>query len=174
VLFFLAFLTFGIGDGLSSLWMIGQQGIIKESNPILIYILLNYGKSNYLEIKILSAIIILFMIYWYQIDSKKPVYWAVNGCLIAFIVSGALAILLNIRAGLNEPPFFSAEQAIFLFMFLVLMLTNIGEEIDKRTNPGIKSYAGCLLNDLVIIYVFFLKMFKKKTGKPLFWPAQKG
>lgn len=173
-LFLLAFLTFGIGDGLSSLWMVGQQGIMKESNPILMYILLNYGESNYLEIKIWSAIIILFMIFWIQTDSKKPVYWTVNGCLIAFIVSGTLAILLNIRAGRNEPLFFSAEQTIFLFMFLVLMLTSIGEEIDKRTNPRIKSYAGCLLNDLVIIYVFISKMFKNKTGKPLFWPAQKG
>jgi hypothetical protein len=173
-LFLLAFLTFGIGDGLSSLWMVGQQGIMKESNPILMHILLKYGESIYLEIKIWYAIIILFMIYWLQIDSKKPVYWTVNGCLIAFIVSGTLSILLNIRAGRNEPLFFSAEQTIFLFMFLVLMLTSIGEEIDKWRNPRIKSYAGCLLNDLMIIYIFISKMFKKKTGKSLFWPTQKG
>lgn len=172
-LYLLAFLTFGVGDALSSLWMFEQQGIFREINPILRYLFLNYNVSTYLGIKIWFTIVILLMIFWVQINSKKPIYWTVNGCLISFIILGTLATALNIRAGRNEALFLSSGQVIFLYLILIFLLTSIGEEIDKRTYPKIKSFVGCLLNDLVIVLVFVTNMLKKKAKKQLLRRAGK-
>jgi Domain of unknown function (DUF5658) len=173
LLYLMAFLTFGLGDTLSSLWMFQHQGILRETNPILRYILLNFGASNYWIIKIWLTLVILFMIFWIQIRSNQPIYWTVNGCLISLIISGLLAIALNIQAGRNEALFLSTEDVIVIFLIMVYTLTSIGEEIDKLTHPKIRSYVGCLLNDLMIILVFISKIFKRKTEKQLFWPAEK-
>lgn len=162
LLFLIAFLAFGLGDTLSSLWMIHHQGILRETNPILRYIMLNFGVSNYWLIKIWLTFVILLMFFWIQARSKEPVYWTVNGCLISLIISGILAMILNIRAGRNETLFLSAWEVIFFFLLIVFLLTSIGEEIDKRTHPEIRSYSGCILNDLKIIQVFFSKYLKRK------------
>ena len=172
-LYLLAFLTFGLGDAVSSLWMFEQQGILRETNPILRYILLNYNVSTYLGIKIWFTIVILFMIFWIQINSKEPVYWTVNGCLISFIIIGTLAMVLNIQAGRNEALFLSARQVISLYLIMIFLLTTIGEKIDKRTHPKIKSYVGCLFNDLVTVLIFIINLFRKKTGKQLLSQAEK-
>ncbi len=174
LLYLIAFLTFGLGDTLSSLWMFQNQGILRETNPILRYILLNFNASDYLIIKIWLTSTILLMIFWIQMRSKQPIYWTVNGCLIALIISGLLAMFLNIQAGRNKTLFLSAGNVIFIFLILVYILTSIGEEIDKLTHPKIRSYISCLSNDLMIILVFIIKIFKRKTDKQLlFRPAEK-
>ncbi len=136
---------------------------MREANPILRYILLNFSASTYLEVKISFTIMILLIIFLIQINSKVPIYWTVNGCLISFVILGTLATVLNIRAGRKEVLFLSAEQVIFLFIILVFLLTSIGEEIDKRTQPKIKPYIDCLFNDLMTILVFIINIFKNKS-----------
>ncbi|VVB88674.1 Uncharacterised protein [uncultured archaeon] len=162
-IYFLAFLTYGIGDSLTSLWMSEQYGIIREANPILRYIILNFSPSTYLEFKISLTLVILLAIFFIQINSKEPVYWTVNGCLISFVITGTLATVLNIRAGRNEAVFLSPEQVIFLFLILVFLLTSIGEEIDKRTQPIIKPFIDCLSNDIRTILALIINLFKKKS-----------
>ena len=162
LLYLMAFLTFGLGDTLSSLWMIQHQGILRETNPILRYILLNFSVSNYWLIKIWLTLVILLMIFWIQVRSKEPIYWTVNGCLISLIISGLLTMVLNIQAGRNEALFLSAGDVIFFFLIMVYILTSIGEEIDRRTHPKIRSYIGCFLDDLKTILVILSKYLKRK------------
>ncbi len=157
----MAFLTFGVGDTLSSIWMIQHQGILRETNPILRFIFLNFGMSNYWFIKIWLTIVILFMIFLIQSKSEEPLYWTVNGCLISLIISGILAMVLNIRAERNEALFLSAGEVILLFSVMVYLFTSIGEEIDKRTRPEIKSYIDCFSNDFQIVMALIAKYSKK-------------
>lgn len=162
LLYLMAFLTFGLGDTLSSLWMIQHQGILRETNPILRYILLNFGVSNYCLFKMWLTLLILLIIFLIQVRSKEPIYWTVNGCLILLIIFGILAIILNIKAGKNEAVFLSAGEVIFLFLVMLYLLTNIGEKIDKLTHPEIKSYTDCFSNDFEIILALISKYLKRK------------
>jgi hypothetical protein len=129
-LFLLAFLTFGIGDTISSIRMIGHLGIMGEANPLIQYIILNYGISCYIAIKLSFTIVILFMPFLIQHEAS---YWTINGYLVSFIAAGTLGTVLNIQAERNERLLFSPEQVIFLFLISVLVLTSVGGEIDKRT-----------------------------------------
>ncbi len=158
-LFLLAFLTFGIGDTLSSIMMIEQQGVMGEANPLIRYIIFNYGTSEYIVIKISFTIVILFVPFLILDESA---YWMISGYLVSFIVAGILGTVLNIQAAKNEQLFFSPEQVIFLFLISVLVLTGIGEEIDKRKHPKIRPYVVCLLNDVDIILITVINIFKNK------------
>jgi len=159
-LFLLAFLTFGIGDTISSIRMIGQLGIMGEVNPLIRYIILNYGISYYIVIKLSFTFVILFMPF---LIVHEAAYWTISGYLVSFIAAGTLGTVLNIQAARNERLLFSAEQVIFLFLISVLVLTSIGDEIDKRTHPKIRSYVVCLLNDITIILVAVTSILKRKS-----------
>ncbi len=158
-LFLLAFLTFGIGDTISSIMMIGQRGIMGEANPLIRYIILNYGTSEYIVIKLSFTIVILFVPF---LIVNEETYWTISGYLVSFIAAGILGTVLNIQAVRDERLLFSPEQVIFLFLILVLVLTSIGEEIDKLKHPKIRPYVVCLLNDFSIILVTVTSIFKKK------------
>ena len=158
-LFLLAFLTFGIGDTISSVMMIGQQGVMGEANPLIRYIILNYGTLYYIVIKISFTIVILFVPF---LILDETAYWMISGYLVSFIVAGTLGTILNIQAARDERLLFSPEQVIFLVLILVLALTSIGDEIDKRKHPKIRSYVVCLLNDIGIILIAVISIFKKK------------
>lgn len=159
-LFLLAFLTFGIGDTISSIMMIGQRGIMGEANPLIVYIILNYGTLYFLVIKISFTIVILIMPF---LIVDEPTYWTISGYLVSFIAAGTLGTILNIQAARDERLLFSPEQVIFLFLILVLVLTSIGEEIDKRKHPKIRPYAVCLSNDIAIILVTVTSFLKIKS-----------
>ncbi len=158
-LYLLAFLTFGIGDTITSIWMIGQRGIMGEGNPFIQYVILNYGISYYISIKICVTIVLLFVPF---LLLDEAAYWAISGYLVSFIVAGTLGTVLNIQAARNERLLLSPEQVIFSFITLVLVLTSIGDEIDKRTHPKIRPYVVCLLNDIALILVTITSIFKKK------------
>lgn len=158
-LYLLAFLAFGIGDTITSIWMIGQRGIRGEGNPIIRYIIINYGTSDFILIKISFTIVLLFVPF---LILDEAAYWTISGYLVSFIVAGTLGTVLNIQAMRNERLLLSSEQVIFLFITLVLVSTSIGEEIDKRTKPKIRPYVACLLNDIAIILVTINSIFKKK------------
>ncbi|MCE8427778.1 MAG: hypothetical protein J5U19_05225 [Candidatus Methanoperedens sp.] len=143
-LYLLAFLTLGLGDGISFLWMIQQQGIMKEGNPIIIFIILNYGTSTFLEIKMLFYMVILYLTLLVQKWSEEPIYWTVNFCLILFIIIGTLLTILNIQAARNDNLFLSLDQILILFMILVMIFTAIGQKIDARKNLRIGNYFDCI------------------------------
>lgn len=154
-LFLSAFLTWGLGDAVTSLWMIEHRGITGEANLIAQYIIINYGASSFIAMKIWFTIIVLFFIpFLIQKRSEQPVYWMINGYYLSFFVAGVLAMILNMQAALNEALLLQPEQVIFLFLSLIFILTSVGEEVDKRTNPRIGSYFDCFLYDIAKILTF--------------------
>ena len=91
-----------------------------------------------------------------QKRSDEPVYWMINGYFLSFFIAGALAMILNIQAARNEALLLSPEQVIFLFLSSIFIFTSIGEEIDKRTNPRIRSYFDCFLYDIAKCLAFII------------------
>lgn len=139
--------------------MIEQRGIREEGNFLLQYIFINYSASDFIWIKICVTIVLLLIPF---LILKQATYWMINGFLASFMVAGILGMVLNIQATNNEQLLLSPEQVMFLFMGLVLIFTNIGEEIDKRTHPKIKPHIECLLNDIAIILIAIINKFKNK------------
>ncbi len=159
-LFLLAFLTFGIGDTITSIWMIERRGIMGEGNLIIRYIILDYGIPNYIVIKLSVTIVLLVIPFLIR---EEAVYWMINGYIVSFIVAGTLGIVLNIQAARNDVSFLSPEQVIFLYIVLIFILTSIGEEIDKQTHPRIRPYVDCLFHDIAIILIRIDSIFKNKN-----------
>lgn len=154
-LFISAFLTWGLGDAVTSLWMIEHRGITGEANLIAQYIIINYGASSFIAMKIWFTTIVLFFVpFLMQKRSQEPVYWMINGYFCSFFVAGVLAMILNMQAAQNEALLLSPEQVIFLFLSLIFILTSVGEEVDKRTNPRIRSYFDCFLYDIAKVQAF--------------------
>lgn len=160
-LYLLAFLTFGIGDTITSVWMIGQRGIMGEANPLLRYIIIHSGISGYVGLKIVVTIVILSVPFVIQTRSHQAFYWMINGYLVSFAVAGTLASILNIKAARNEVIFLSPGYVVFLFLSSVLVLTYIGEEIDRRTNPKIRGYIDCAVYD-IMSFIALLIRFRRK------------
>lgn len=141
ILFLLAFLTFGIADTFSSLSMIEKKGVIGEGNLIVRFIILYYGTLYFIFIKIFVTLVILYLPFLILDDTGN---WMMSGYLVSFILAGILGTILNIKAMNNETPFLSPGEAMTLFMLSVLILTNIGDAIDKRVHPKIRSYINIL------------------------------
>lgn len=163
MLYLLAFLTFSIGDAITSLWMIEQRGIMNEANPIVRYLILNYGSMAFMNIKIWFGLIVLFIPFLIQTKSNKPVYWMVNGYLVSFIIAGTLASMLNIQAAMNRDIFLSPGEVIIIFLISVLVLTEIGERIDRLTRPKAGSYLDCARKDIITALVFLIKLFSRQN-----------
>jgi hypothetical protein len=89
-----------------------------------------------------------------------------NGYLASFFVCGALAMTLNLQAAVNEPLFLQPEIVILIFISLIIILTNLGEFIDKMTQPVRISYVDCVLNDITIFLGFVNNAQEKR--KPEF------
>ena len=159
LLFILAFLAFGIGDTITSLKMIEQKGIMGEGNLLVRYIIINYGILDFVAIKIGITLVILLLPF-FIID--KSAYWIMSGYLVSFIIAGILGMILNLKAANYEPLFISPDQAMVIFMISVLLLTSIGDEIDKRIHLKIRPYFYCLLKDITIIFAIMVR--KKVKG----------
>ncbi len=156
----IAFLTFGIGDAITCIWMIEQRGINGEGNFFVQFIILNYGVLNFIGLKILSTFVFLFIPFLIL----RTTYWMLNGFFVSFSIFGTLGMILNIEAARNEPLLLSPGQVIFLFISLVMIFTSIGEQIDKSTNPRIRPYIDCLLKDIAVILISILSKFKKNNN----------
>jgi len=160
ILFLLVFLTYGLGDAITSIYMIEKRGIMYEANPFARYLILIYGSSFFFAIKIwFTAFVILFVPFLIQIRSNRPIFWMLNGYLISFIIGGIIAMVLNIQAMSNEKLLFLPEHALVIFFILVLILTTIGEEIDKRIPVRIE-YLECALHDVAQLLLFIFNKSK--------------
>lgn len=141
----LVFLTWGLGDALTSLYMVGQQGLMQEGNIIVRYIIADYGASTFVMFKIWFALIILFTPFIFK---QGHDYWMINGYLVSFIIGGVLAMILNMQAAMDQPLLILPQHVILIYISSILILTNIGELIDKVTHPKTRSFFDCGLNDL--------------------------
>ncbi len=143
------FLTWGLGDALTSIYMIEQQGLMQEGNQIVRLVITYYGASGFIMLKVWFTLLVICVPFLVQRHEES--YWMVNGYLVSFIVGGTLAIILNMQAAVNEPLFLMPQHVILIYICSILILTNVGEVIDKMTHPNIRGFFDCALNDIRIL-----------------------
>ncbi len=140
VLYFTAFLTFGIGDGITGAYMMEKLGTGIESNLFLRYLFTTQGFESVVMAKIWITVAILLATYIVRLKSAYSMYWSINGFLIALTAGGIMAINANLTALAGEIPQAPGE-IIFVYISMVLVLTEVGSFFDRRTE-----YAGGALD----------------------------
>ncbi|MCZ7403113.1 MAG: DUF5658 family protein [Candidatus Methanoperedens sp.] len=128
ILFLLAFLSFGAGDGISAAYMIDKRGAIVEANPFIRYMYESNGSNGVIEIKLWLVLIILYFVWNISKDRKN--YWMINGFLFALFVCGLIATGANLMAaeGLDYP---APSSIIATYLFLVILLSLLGDAMDR-------------------------------------------
>ncbi len=135
LLFLLAFLTYGIGDGVTAAYMMDRTGVIREINPVMRFMYASYGAQGVISIKIWFTFLILFLIW--IISRRTNTYWTINGFLSALCVGGAMAMRANLMAAYGmTPP--SASSVIMAFLFLTVLFVMIGDMMDKLGSTAVK------------------------------------
>lgn len=132
ILYLTAFLAFGIGDGVTGAYMMESLGPNAESNLIMRYLFTTQGFEGMMMGKIWFTVVILLATHIVQSRSPDSMYWAVDGFLIAVTAGGVMAVNANLTAitgGIPQAP----GDIIFAYLALVLVLTEIGSIMDKRT-----------------------------------------
>lgn len=76
LLFVLAFLTYGIGDGVTAAYMMDRTGVIREINPVMRFLYASYGAQGVIGIKIWFTFLILFLIW--IISRRTNTYWTIK------------------------------------------------------------------------------------------------
>jgi len=132
VLYFTAFLTFGIGDGITGAYMMEKLGVGIESNPFARYMFMEQGFWGMVAAKMWITVVILFAVFMVQLKSYDNMYWTINGFLIALTAGGLMAVNANLTALAGEVPQAPGE-IIFTFLAMVLMFTEVGSFVDKNT-----------------------------------------
>lgn len=140
VLYFTAFLTFGIGDGITGAYMMEKLGAGIEANPIARYLFINHGFGGMVMAKMWITGVILFAAYIVELKSSESMYWTVNGFLIALTAGGIMAVNANLTAIAGEIPH-APSDIIFAYLTLVVALTEVGSFVDRRT-----AYAGGVID----------------------------
>lgn len=132
LLFLLAFLTYGVGDGVTAAYMMDNSGVMREINPFVRYIYVSNGAQGVITIKIWFAFIILVFVW--IISRKTNTYWTINGFLSALCVGGIMAMRANLMAAYGLPPP-SAGSIITTFLFLTVLFVMLGDMMDKLHSP---------------------------------------
>lgn len=132
VLYFMAFLTFGVGDGITGAYMMEKLGAGIESNPIARYLFVEQGFGGMIMAKVWLTVVIFLATYIVQMRSYDDMYWTINGFLIALTAGGLMAVNANLAALAGEIPQAPGE-IIFSYLALVLILTEIGSFADRST-----------------------------------------
>ena len=133
ILYFTAFLTFGIGDGFTGAYMMGKLGTGIELNPVARQIFTTHGFLAVIAAKLWLTLMIIFTTYYLQTKVRKKTYWTVNGFLIALTAGGLMAMNANlavIAGTILQAPF----DIIFLYLSMVLIFPELGSIVDKWTD----------------------------------------
>jgi len=128
-LFFVAFLTLGLGDGVTSAYMMEKLGASAEINPIMSLVFLKHGIGGMVAAKIWLTLLLLFAVYVVQLRSNGHAFWTVNGFLIALTAGGILATDANLGA-INGTVAISPVEIIGIYLVIALLLTEAGSYID--------------------------------------------
>ncbi len=132
-LFVSSFLTYGVGDGVTAVYMMEQRGVVGESNPAVRFMYANSGKNGVVTLKMWFALVILFMVW--SISRQMKAYWTINGFLFALTLGGLMAMRANMMAAHGiEPP--SPGSVIAAFLVLVILFILTGDLLDKFNEPG--------------------------------------
>jgi hypothetical protein len=128
ILFLLAFLSFGAADGISAAYMIEERGVVGEANPLIRFMYASRGRNGVIEIKLWLVLIILYFVW--NISKGKNNYWLINGFLFALFVCGIMATGANLMAA-RGPEFPAPSTIITTYLFLVILLTILGDAMDR-------------------------------------------
>ncbi|VVB95093.1 Uncharacterised protein [uncultured archaeon] len=131
ILFILAFLTFGIGDGLTSAIMMGKRGVSAESNLFFANMYSSSGLIGVITAKIGFTVLLLMaslLVYW---RSQGRNYWMVNGFLMALTLAGIMATIANLQAAAGLP-FMSPEKILFIYLGMMFVFVEAGDFVDTR------------------------------------------
>ena len=134
MLYISAFVTCGLGDAISAIYMMHYLGIMREANPIARYIVQNQGFYGLLAFKIWITIVILSIVLFIQIRSKKSMKNTVDGFLIALFLGGILATLSNTMTLLYGNPPYDSYLIIAIYLVTSVVLINVGEWLDEKEN----------------------------------------
>lgn len=156
----LVFLTWGLGDVMTSLYMIEQQGLMQEGNQIVRLVISYYGTSGFIMLKLWFTLLVILVPFFVTREERS--YWMINGYLVSFIIGGTLAMILNMQAANNEPLLLMPQQVILVYASSILILTNAGEFIDKITHPKTRSFIDCTLNDISFVLGFINSIEQKR------------
>lgn len=136
VLFLLAFLTYGIGDGVTAAYMMDRTGVTREINPVMRFLYASYGAQGVIGIKIWFTFMILFLIW--IISRRTNTYWTINGFLSALSVGGIMAVRANLMAAYGmTPP--SASSVIMAFLILMVLFVMLGDMMDKLGSVKVRA-----------------------------------
>lgn len=127
-LFLSSFFTYGVGDGVTAVYMMEKTSIMRETNPIVKFMYASSGTQGVLSLKIWFTLMILFLVW--IVSRKTNAYWAINGFLSALAMGGIMAMRANMMAAFGmEPP--SPGSVIMTFLFMVVLFVMIGDMMDK-------------------------------------------
>ncbi len=127
-LYSLAFLAFGIGDGITSAYMMSTQGPYSEANPVIRASFMIEGFGGMVLLKLWMTLIMLLAIY---VKSYSNGYWTVNCVLFAIIAGGLMGIYSNMSV-INGavPP--EPGGILLIYAAMVLIFIQIGSFIDTH------------------------------------------
>lgn len=128
LLFLLSFITYGVGDSITAVYMMERRGVIFESNPLVRSVYVSSGGTGVVAIKIFYAFIILF--FAWLISRRENTYWKVNGFLFALIVGSIMVIQANLKIANDAIPQ-SATSIMFAFLSMEALFVMVGYLIDK-------------------------------------------
>ncbi len=131
LLFFLAFITFGIGDALTAVLLMTTKGHGAEFNNLFSYLYETYGITCFVTVKLILVIMLLLAAY---VLSKRGGYWLINGWLTALTMGGIMGMCSNLSGTYNIIPV-NPYNVILCYLVLTFVFLYIGDRIDiKRTN----------------------------------------
>ena len=137
LLAFGAFLTFGVGDTLTSVIMMTLHGSSVESNPLMRYLIDTQGPIGMIMFKLTTTVALLSTAIIIQEQSEEYTYWTTNGFLVAFGIGGILATISNLMRtfsfdilGHSTP---SPTFVIMVYLLLVIGLLTLGGALDRKS-----------------------------------------
>ena len=139
MLYATSFLTYGIGDASTAVYMMKLKGIGIEANLLIRHIIESQGFFGFVTFKLWITFTILAIPFIMQFMSKERLDWTINGFLASITIGGALAMMANLIAARGGTPPLSAGGVILVFVILVIVLSHIGGELDDRIYGRIDS-----------------------------------
>lgn len=132
-LFLLSFLTYGVGDGITAVYMIEKAGILREVNPVMRFLYTSYGAHGLIGLKIWFAMVILFMVW--IVSKRENTYWKITGFLTALTIGGSMAMFANLMVASNLGSLPSGS-IIVAYLALIVLLVMVGDLIDNHDRFG--------------------------------------
>jgi uncharacterized protein YybS (DUF2232 family) len=130
LLYLFAFLSFGLGDGITGAYIMKSTGPDIESNPIIRYLFIAHGFEGVVLVKLSVTFLVLLLIHRIQGQSNVRAYWTVNMTLIALTSLGLIGIYFNMRALSVNPP--ALSQILFMYAVFLLIFIEAGDFLDRR------------------------------------------